>query len=397
MVTQATNMSLTSKREYLAKILGRYQRAGRAHKTRILDEFCLNCAYHRKAALRLLGRPQRGALKKKTGPKPTYDPDRFGPLLKVFWLASDQLCSKRLVAALPQWLPHYEALHRPLAPSLRQKLLAISPAQIDRLLRPVRVRHPRRGLATTKPGSLLRHRIPTRGGPPNTSTPGHVEADTVAHCGDTTAGDFVYSLTFTDLFSGWTENRAVWNKGTQGILDQLKDLEARAPFALKSFHADNGSEFLNWALYEHLSGRPRKVAFTRSRAYRKNDNAHCEQKNYTFVRQLFGHQRLEHPELVALMNELYGQEWSQYQNHFRPTFKLLSRDKRGSKTVRRYAPLATPYQRLLTSRAITPAVKERLRAEHARLNPFVLKKAIEEKLQKFFTLLGNLDRESTKP
>ncbi len=316
MVTQATNMSLTSKREYLAKILGRSQRAGRAHKTRILDEFCLNCAYHRKAALRLLGRPERGALKKKTGPKPTYDPERFGPLLKVFWLASDQLCSKRLAAALPQWLPHYEALHRPLTPSLRQKLLAISPAQIDRLLRPARVRHPRRGLATTKPGSLLRHRIPTRGGPPNTSTPGHVEDE---------------------------------------------------------------------------------VTFTRSRAYRKNDNAHCEQKNYTFVRQLFGHQRLEHPELVALMNDLYGQEWSQYQNHFRPTFKLLSRDKRGSKTVRRYAPLATPYQRLRTSRAIAPAVKVRLRAEHARLNPFLLQKAIEEKLRKFFTLLGNLDRESTKP
>jgi type VI protein secretion system component VasK len=115
------------------------------------------------------------------------------------------------------------------------------------------------------------------------------------------------------------------------------------------------------------------------------------------VRQLFGHQRLEHPQLVALMNDLYGQEWSQYQNHFRPTFKLLSRDKRGSKTVRPYGPLATPYQRLLQSRAIPKAVKARLRAEHARLNPFTLKKAIEEKLQKFFTRLGNLDRESTKP
>ena len=335
-------MSLSSKREYLAKIHGRYGRAGRVHQTRLLDEFYLNCGYHRKAALRLLHRLLKNAFRKKPGPKPTYDPDRFGPLLKVFWLASDQLCSKRLKAALPQWLPHYEALHQPLAADLRKKLLAISPAQIDRLLRPARGRHPRRGLATTQPGSLLRHRIPTRGGPPETSTPGHVEAYTVAHCGDTTAGDFVYALTFTDLYSGWTENRAVWNKGTQAILDQLKDLEARVPFALKSFHADNGSEFLNWALYEHLNGRKLKVPFTRSRAYRQNDNAHCEQKNYTFVRQLFGHQRLEHPQLVALMNDLYGQEWSQYQNHFRPTFKLASRDKRGSRTVRRYAPLVTP-------------------------------------------------------
>ena len=390
-------MSLSAKREHLAHIHGRYGRAGRVHKARILDEFCLNCGYHRKAALRLLGGPERGALKRKTGPKPAYDPVRFRPVLKAFWLASDQLCSKRLQAALPECPPHYEALHRPLTAEVRKKLLAISPAQIDRLLRPVRVRHPRRSLATTKPGSLLRHRIPTRGGPPNTATPGHVEADPVAHCGDTTAGDFVYSLTLTDLYSGWTENRAVWNKGTQGILDQLKDIEAKVPFGLKSFHADNGSEFLNRALYEHLTGRKLKVPFTRSRAYRKNDNAHCEQKNYTFVRQLFGHQRLEHPELVALMNDLYGQEWSQYQNHFRPTFKLLSRDKRGSQTARRYAPLATPYQRLLQSRTIPKAVKACLRAEHARLNPFTLKKTIEEKLRKFFTVLGNLDRESTKP
>jgi hypothetical protein len=397
MVTQATNMSLSSKREYLARIYGRYQRAGRAHKSRILDEFCLNCDYHRKAALRLLLGPGPGALKKRPGPKPTYDHERLRRVLKIFWLATDQLCSKRLHAALPQWLAHYGPEHRPLSAPLRKQLLTISPAQIDRLLRPARVRHPRRGLATTKPGSLLRTRISTRGGPPDTSTPGHVEADTVAHCGDTTAGDFVYSLTFTDLFSGWTENRAVWNKGTQGMLDQLKDLEAQAPFTLKSFHADNGSEFLNWALYEHLTGRPLKVLFTRSRAYRKNDNAHCEQKNYTFVRQLFGHQRLEHPELVALMNDLYAREWSQYQNHFRPTFKLLGRDKRGSKTVRRYAAIETPYQRLLENADTPAATKRRLRAEHARLNPFALKKAIEEKLRKFFTLLGNLDRESTKP
>ncbi|MBI3417524.1 MAG: hypothetical protein HY043_19710 [Verrucomicrobia bacterium] len=126
---------------------------------------------------------------------------------------------------------------------------------------------------------------------------------------------------------------------TSRILDQLQDLEAKAPFALKSFHADNGSEFLHWALYEHLTGWPLRVLFTRSRAYRKNDNAPCEQKNYTFMRQLFGHERCAQPEPVAWMNDLYAQEWSQYQNHFRPTFKPLSRAKRGSKTVRRYAPL----------------------------------------------------------
>ncbi len=169
------------------------------------------------------------------------------------------------------------------------------------------------------------------------------------------------------------------------------------PFTLKTFHADNGSEFLNWPLYEHLTGRRMKVPFTRSRAYRKNDNAHCEQKNWTHVRQLFGHERFEHPELVALMNDLYAQEWSQLTNHFRPTFKLLQRDKRGSKTVRVYEPLPkTPYQRLLESPDLSEARKEQLRQEHAQLNPIALKKRLETKLRNFFTVLGNLDRESTK-
>ena len=390
-------MSLSAKREALARIHGRYQRAGRPHQSRILDELCATCGYHRKAALRLLNRPLPTAPPKRSGPKLIYDPVAVLPVLKAVWLASDQLCSKLLKAALPEWLEHHQRRAAPLPEAFRKKLLAISPAQIDRLLRPARVQHPKKGLSATRPGTLLRHAVPTRSGPPDTTRPGSVEADTVAHCDDSTEGDYVNSHTFTELYSGWTENRAVWNKSGEAVLAQVQELEAAVPYTMTDFHTDNGGEFLNWALHRHLTGRTVKLPWTRSRAYRKNDNAHCEQKNWTHVRQLFGHDRFGHPELVALMNDLYGQEWSQYQNHFRPTFKLLSRDKRGSKTVRRYAPLATPYQRRLHSRAIPKAVKVRLRAEHARLNPFTLKKAIEEKLQKFFTALGNLDRESTKP
>jgi len=390
-------MSLSAKREYLAKIHGRYQRAGRPHKSRILDEFCANCGYHRKAALRLLHRPLASGRPKRSGPKPIYEPAEVLPVLKVVWLASEQLCSKLLQAALPEWLEHYERRFAPLPEAFRKKLLGISPAQIDRLLRPVRVRHPRKGLSATRPGTLLRRQVPTRGGPPDTSRPGSVEADTVAHCGETTAGNYVNSLTFTELFSGWTENRAVWNKSGQAIRGHLQELEQRVPFVMKDFHTDNGSEFLNWALLEHLTGRPVKLPWTRSRAYRKNDNAHCEQKNWTHVRQLFGHERFGHPELVPLMNDLYAHEWSRFTNHFRPTFKLLKRDKRGSKTVRIYEKKPqTPYQRLLDSPDIQEAQKAQLRAEHAELDPFELKKSIEAKLKKIFTALGNLDRESTK-
>jgi hypothetical protein len=398
MVTEALTMSLSTKREYLAKVYGRYQRAGRVHKGRILDEFCLNCGYHRKAALRLLNRPLRAGPSKRSGPKLIYDPAELLPVLKAVWLASDQLCGKLLKPALPVWLAHYEGRTQPLPEAVKEKLLAISPAQLDRLLQPVRVRYPHKGLSATRPGTLLRGRVPTRGGPPDTSRPGWVEADTVAHCGDTTAGDYVSSLTFTELFSGWTENRAVWNKSSHAILEQLREIEAEVPFRMKHFHTDNGSEFLNWALYEHLTGRKMKVPFTRSRAYRKNDNAHCEQKNWTHVRQLFGHQRFEHPQLVALMNELYAREWSQFTNHFKPTFKLLKRDKHGSKTVRVYEPTPqTPCQRLLASPEIAEAAKAKLRQEHTALDPFELKKNIECKLKNFFTVLGNLNREATKP
>lgn len=390
-------MSLSAKRECLARIHGRYQRAGRPHKSRILAEFCATGGYHPKAALRLLNRPLRSAPPKRSGPKVRYDPAEVLPVLKAVWLASDQLCSKLLQAALPEWLDHYERRFAPLGAAFKEKLLQISPAQIDRLLRPVRVQHPKKGLCTTRPGTLLRHEVPTRGGPPDTTRPGSVEADTVAHCDDSTEGDYVNSLTFTELYSGWTENRAVWNKSAEAVLVELKALEKTVPYVMKDFHTDNGGEFLNWALHKHLTGRAVKLPWTRSRAYRKNDNAHCEQKNWTHVRQLFGHDRFEHPELVALMNDLYAQEWSQFTNHFKPTFKLVKREKQAGKTKRFYEPTPkTPYQRLLDSPDIPAATKVTLRGQHAKLDPFALKKNIELKLEKFFTALGNLNREATK-
>lgn len=390
-------MSLSAKREALARIHGRYQRAGRPHKKLILDEFCILCGYHRKAAVRLLNRPLSSAPPKRSGPKIIYEPAEVLPALKAIWLSSDQLCSKLLKAALPEWIEHHERRSAPLPEAFKKKVLQISPAQIDRLLRSSRVQHPKKGLSSTRPGTLLRHAVPTRSGPPDTTRIGSVEADTVAHCDDSTEGDYVNSLTFTELYSGWTENRAVWNKSADAVLIELKELEKVVPYAMKDFHTDSGGEFLNWALHRHLTGKAVKTPWTRSRAYRKNDNAHCEQKNWTHVRQLFGHERFAHPELVALMNDLYAREWSQFTNHFKPTFKLLRRAKEGGKTKRIYENKPqTPYQRLLASADIAEGTKAKLRTEHAQLDPFALKKCIEQKLRKFFTALGNLNRESTK-
>jgi len=252
------------------------------------------------------------------------------------------------------------------------------------------------GKGTTHKSSVI-SMVPIRMDGWDTAETGVTQVDTVAHCDDSTEGDYVNSITFTELYSGWTENRAVWNKSADSVLAQLKELEQVVPFAMKDFHTDNGGEFLNWALYRHLTGRPAKVPWTRSRAYRKNDNAHCEQKNWTHVRQLFGHDRFGHAELAPLMNDLYANEWSQFTNHFKPAFKLWKREKKNGRTKRIYEKTPqTPYQRLLDSAAIPEATKVRLRVEHEGLDPFALKKSIEEKLKKFFTALGNLDRESTK-
>ncbi len=283
-----------------------------------------------------MNRPLRPTPPQRSGPKITCDPAVVTPVLKAIWRASDPLCRKLLQAALPAWLGHYARRSAPLPEAFKKKLLKISPAQIDRLLRPARVQHPKKGLSTTRPGTLLRHAVPPRHGPPDTTRVGSVEADTVAHCDDSTEGDYVHSLTLTELCSGGTENRAGWNKSADAVRQQLRELEKTVPYPMKDFHTDNGGEFLNWALPRHLSGRTAPRAWTRSRAYRKNDNAHCEQKNWTQVRQRFGHERFGHAELVALMNDLYAKEWSQFSHHFKPTFKLLRREKKDGKTKRIY-------------------------------------------------------------
>jgi len=370
-----------SKREYLLAIWDRYQRVGRRFKSKILDEFCAVCGYTRKYAIGLLKRKPRQR-RKKPGPRRQYDGSVLAPL-KVIWLACEQMCSKRLKVALALWLPFYEQEYGALAEPVRQKLLRMSAATIDRLLKPERARYPGKGLCGTRPGGRLKHQIPIRTDNDDVDRPGYLEADTVAHCGNSLAGDFVWSVTFTDIYSQWTENRAVWNKGAEGVLQQVKEVEAGLAFELLGFDVDNGSEFLAFHLWRYLLDRPRPVPLTRSRPYRKNDQAHVEQKNWTHVRQLLGYQRLEQPELVPLINDLY-RTWGLLHNFFCPNLKLLSKTRKGAKTVRKYSPPQTPYQRLLESEHLTQNQKQKLPDQFQKLNPLQLKKRIEQQLKIVF-------------
>jgi hypothetical protein len=374
-------MGRKSKQEYLLAIWGRYQRVGRRFKSKILDEFCEVCGYSRKYAIGLLKR-KPGQRRRRPGPARRYDAQVLEPL-KFIWRQAEQMCSKRLKAALPVWLPFYEQRQGRLSEAVRTKLLRISPATIDRLLKKIRARYPARGLSGTRCGRQLKYQIPIRTDNRDIDRPGFLEADPVAHCGTSMAGSFIWSLTLTDIFSQWTENRAVWNKGATDVLAQVKDLEQGLPFELLGFDVDNGSEFLCFHLWRYFLHRPQPVGMTRSRAYRKNDQAHVEQKNWTHVRQLLGYQRLEQPELIPLLNDLY-RTWGLFHNFFCPTLKLRRKIRRGSKTLRQYSAPQTPFQRLLDSPHLTDPQKDQLRAQFLQLNPLELKDQIEQKLKRVF-------------
>ena len=378
-------MGTNSRREYLAAVWARYQRVGRQFKAKILDEFCQVCGYHRKHAIRLLRRP-RPPVRRRRGPLRHYD-GAVQALLKTLWFAMDQPCSKRMQAALPLWLPYYEQQEGALLLPLRAKLLAVSPATIDRLLRPTRRRHRRHGLCGTKPGSLLKHQIPIRTDNDDVEQPGYLEADAVAHCGESLAGNFVWSLTFTDVFSQWTENRAVWNKGAHAVLTRAQEVEAELPFPIRGFDVDNGAEFLNHHLWRYFLDRPEPVGFARSRPYHKDDQAHVEQKNWTHVRQLLGYDRFEKAELVALINDLYRNAWDPFHNFFCPSMKLRAKKRIRSRIIKKYDVPQTPYQRLLAAPQLSDTQKDQLCQRFAQLNPFQLKKDIDRKLKIIFDRL----------
>ena len=380
-------MVLQSRREYLEAIGQRYQKATRKEKSIILGEFCATCGYNRKYAIRLLRKEPLPAPNRKPGPVPIYTKEQLLLPLKRIWFATDQMCSKKLNAAIPLWLPFYEGEYEPLLPDVRQKLIAMSAATIDRLLKPLRALY-KKGRCSTKPGTLLKNQIPIKTHNWDVTKPGYFEADTVAHCGNSMSGDFVFSLTFTDIFSGWTENRAVWGKGSQGVLRQIRNIEENIVFPVLGFDCDNGSEFLNHHLVKYFTDRPKApVQFTRSRPYRKNDNAFVEQKNWTHVRQLLGYDRFDNPELVPVINDLYSNEWSLLNNYFCPTLKLKEKKRINSKYTKKYEPPQTPYQRLLDSDDVSNDAKSILGSVYISLNPFKLKRKIDDKLRAVFHIV----------
>lgn len=390
-------MSPGARMEHVEAVYLRYRRVGRKEKAVILDEFCATCGYHRKHAIRLLRKFRRFTKPKhkKRGRKSRYNKEAVIKPLKRIWLAANLPCSRRLKAILPLWLPGYIQSHGDLDREAADLLLTISRSSIDRLLKPLRVKYKVRGRSTTKPGTLLRKQIPVKTNQWDESRPGFLEADTVAHCGASMAGSFAFTVDCVDIATGWTEQRAVWGKGETDVLKQLQDIEISLPFALLGFDCDNGGEFLNHHLLKYLLKRNNPVQFTRSRAYHKDDNSHVEQKNWTHVRQWLGYHRFDNPEIVPLLNNLYKTEWRLFHNFFCPSVKLLAKERIASKTIKRYDSPKTPFQRIMESTHITTEVKQSLAGLFEALNPFTLRKAIEDNLKNIFKACYKNHPEST--
>jgi hypothetical protein len=379
-------MSTTSKHEYLASIRMRYETSPKGIKTIILDEFCRVCEYDRKYAIRLLQHKSQSMsdhIKSKSGRPSTYHHPEIFAFLKRLWIASNLACGKRLKAMIPLWLPFDDT---GIAQTNQKLLLNISAATIDRLLKPLRSRYTKKGLATTKPGSLLKKHIPIKTNQWNERIPGFIEADTVAHCGTSMAGMFVFTLNTIDIATGWTEQRALWGKGEYGVLSALESIEAALPFSLKGFDCDNGSEFMNWTILKHFQDRKRPLHYTRSREYQKNDNAHIEGKNWTHIRQYLGYDRFEDQRMIALMNNLYTSEWRLLFNFFLPSVKLLGKERIKSKTIKRFDIPRTPFQRLLQSKAVSQNTKDELQELLVSLNPFSLHKIMSKKIRTILQL-----------
>jgi len=377
-------MSLKSKHELVEVVRPRYLQAGKVEKQKILDEFTCATGYHRKHAIRVLkNRVSKTRRRKRTGYQTIYRGEVV-QVLEQIWEIYGHLCSKRLQPFLPEAIRVLERCQEiELSEETKELLLKISSASIDRCLRAMRLKT-RHGLSTTKPGSLLKNLIPVRTFTEwDEEQPGFLEIDLVAHCGNTTDGQFLCTLTCTDLCTGWTDVTGLLHRSQQAVSEALCQMRQRLPFPLLGIDSDNGGEFINDLLYRYCLDE--QITFTRSRPYQKNDQAHVEQKNWSVVRHTVGYDRWETEQELALLESIYD-DLRLYINFFQPSLKLIAKERIGNKTIKRYDTAKTPYQRVLERKDISLEAKARLVQIYIQLNPVELRRRIDQKIAKLWKI-----------
>ena len=379
-------MSLKSKRELLEVVQPRYLKASKVEKQKILDEFTLTTGYHRKHAIRVLKNQVQvqNHFKRKTKTYQTIYGGEVVQALEQIWEIYGRICSKRLQPYLPEAIKVLERCQEiELSQKTKALLLRISSASIDRCLRIVRLKSSH-GLSTTKPGSLLKNLIPVQTFTAwDEERPGFMEIDLVAHCGNSTAGQYLNTLTCTDLCTGWTDVTALLHRSQETVSTAIPRMRQRLPFPLLGIDSDNGSEFINDLLYRYCLEE--KLTFTRSRPYQKNDQAHVEQKNWSVVRHTVGYDRWETAQDLTLLESIYD-DIRRYINFFQPSLKLIAKERIGNQTIKRYDPAKTPYQRILDRKDIALEAKAPLMNLYVQLNPVELRCRIDQKTAKLWKI-----------
>jgi hypothetical protein len=313
-------------------------------------------------------------------------------LLAEIWAASGYLCGQRLKAALPHWLPWLKR-RATIMPTVERQLVRISARQMDRRLAARKRRIKRRLYGTTRLGSLLKHLIPIKTDQWDVTKPGSLEIDLVSHSGASAAGEFLHTLDGVDIHTTWVERQAVLGKSRHEVVQALTTIEAQLPFALRGVDSDNGSEFINDHLLAWCQKRPvgRQVQFTRSRPYKKDDNAHVEQKNWTHVRKLVGWERYDSREALTALNALYA-DLRLFQNLFQPSRKLVRTERVGSRRIRRYDRPQTPFERVRACPEADPQKVAALEQVLTTTDPFVLSQRIDGHLEHLWALATRASR-----
>lgn len=375
-------MHMHTKHELAKEILRRYIGSTKQGKKRILDEFCANTGYNRNYAitklrtLRMTPRFEASvAGKHARNRERTYD-GSVSAVIEQIYEALGGIGAKRMHPLVGTMLEKGIAFgHIKTDPMTEAKVRIMSRSTLDRMVARIRKKHALKGISTTRPGALLKSEIPLRVGVWKETDPGFLEIDLVAHCGDSGVGMFISTLNTTDIATGWFEAEAVMGKAQERVVAGMRAIEERLPSALAGIDSDNGSEFINRQLYEHCVRR--KVMFTRSRPYKKNDNAHIEQKNYTTVRQVLGYQRFDTEEIFTLMQKLYRGPLRLYINFFQPSVKCVEKKRIGAQIKKVYDTAKTPYERVRTHSTVSRKTKETLARLFESLDPFRLRKEID--------------------
>ena len=377
----ATRVGPQARQEYVKRMRERYETASRAVKGQLLDEVCAVTGYHRKAAIRLLRRPTP----RRRGPRPgrprRYDREVVAVLRRI-WEAAGYPWSVRLRALLPLWLPW--ACRRWRVPrAVADRVQAMSPRQMDRCLRPFKRVLRKRQYGRTKPGTLLKHHIPLRTDRWDVQEPGFTEIDLVAHSGDRADGEFLHSLNLTDIHTTWVETRAVMGKSQHHVQAALEHLRQALPFRLQGIDSDNGSEFINHHLHRYCTAQT--IQFTRGRPYKKDDNAHIEQKNWTHVRKLLGYVRYDSEAALHAINAVYA-DLRLLQNLFLPSVKLQRKTRVGARVRRQYEAPQTPLERVVACDALDVPRVRALQQLRAQLDPIALAARIDAALEAIYAL-----------